>query len=67
MATFDKDIFEEMLRKYGSYEKFAQVDECFLIYESDTNYHTCRKQSDVDSILNSPYERGQALKCEKIS
>lgn len=65
MATFDKDVFEEMLKKYGSYEKFAQADECFLIYESDTNYHICRSQSDVGSILNSPYIKNPRVVWEK--
>jgi hypothetical protein len=55
MATFDKDVLLELVKKAGSWESFARADGCFRIYESDSNYHVCRQQSDVESILSSPY------------
>ncbi len=51
MATFEKEI----VKQYGSLEKFAQADGCYRIYESDTNYHVVRQPADEMGILTSPY------------
>ena len=53
MATFEKEV----VKSYGSLKKFAQVDGCFKIYESERNYHTVRKPADEQGILTSPYVR----------
>ena len=57
MATFDK----EFVKKYGSLEKFAREDECYKIYESDSNYHTVRKPGDEQAILSSPHVKNPRL------
>ncbi len=51
MATFDKDI----VKRYESFDEFAEADGCYKIYESDSNYHTVRKPADEQGILDSPY------------
>ena len=57
MATFEKSFIKE----YGSFEKFAKEDDCYKIYESDNNYHSVRKPSDEEGILNSPYVKNPRL------
>jgi len=61
MATFEKDI----VKIYGSLEKFAEVDGCYKIYESDTNYHVVRKPADEQGILNSRYVKNPRLVWKK--
>ena len=54
MATFGKDF----VKTYGSLEKFAQADGCYLIYEDESSYYSVRKLSDADSILGLLHKKG---------